>query len=257
MRAKPGAPQNYKAAQDDAEALRRRRSSANRVLNILKAALNHAYDEKLVTSNDAWGRRVKPFRAVDVARVRYLTVPEAQRLLNACDATFRPLVCGALQTGARYGELTRLEVHDFDPDAGTVHIRRSKSGKPRHIRLTDEGAAFFHQLTLGRPGDAIMFMRPDGKPWQKSHQARPMMEANARASLTPPITFHGLRHTWASLCVMKGVPLIVVAKNLGHADTSMVEKHYGHLADSYVSDAIRVGAPQFGLASTNVVGLKS
>ena len=45
---------------------------------------------------------------------------------------------------------------------------------------------------------------------------------------------------------MNGVPLLVVAKNLGHTDTRMVEKHYGHLAPSYVADAIRSGAPQFG-----------
>jgi hypothetical protein len=43
-------------------------------------------------------------------------------------------------------------------------------------------------------------------------------------------SFHALRHTWASLAVMGGVPLLVVAKNLGHVDTRMVEKHYGHLA---------------------------
>jgi hypothetical protein len=45
---------------------------------------------------------------------------------------------------------------------------------------------------------------------------------------------------------MAGVPLMVVAKNLGHVDTKMVEKHYGHLAPSYVADAIRAGAPKFG-----------
>jgi hypothetical protein len=37
---------------------------------------------------------------------------------------------------------------------------------------------------------------------------------------------------------MNGVPLMVVAKNLGHADTRMVEKHYGHLAPSFIIDAI-------------------
>jgi len=67
-----------------------------------------------------------------------------------------------------------------------------------------------------------------------------------RARITPPISFHALRHTWASLAVMAGVPLLVVAKNLGHVDTSMVEKHYGHLAPSYIDDAIRKGAPKFG-----------
>jgi hypothetical protein len=37
-----------------------------------------------------------------------------------------------------------------------------------------------------------------------------------------------------------------LAKNLGHPDTRMVEKHYGDLAPSYIADAIRAGAPQFG-----------
>ena len=46
---------------------------------------------------------------------------------------------------------------------------------------------------------------------------------------------------------MAGVPLLVVAKNLGHTDTRMVEKHYGHLAPSYIVDAIRNGAPKFGV----------
>jgi len=45
---------------------------------------------------------------------------------------------------------------------------------------------------------------------------------------------------------MNGVPLLVVAKNMGHSDTRMVEKHYGHLAPSYVADAVRQHAPRFG-----------
>jgi len=69
-----------------------------------------------------------------------------------------------------------------------------------------------------------------------------MKEARARAKIAPAITFHILRHTWASLAVMAGVPLMVVAKNLGHSDTRMVEKHYGHLAPSFITEAIRAGA---------------
>ena len=91
-----------------------------------------------------------------------------------------------------------------------------------------------------------MLTRGSGPPWEKSHQARPMSEASTRAKLSPPINFHGLRHTYASLAVMNGTPLLVIAKNLGHKDTRMVEKHYGHLAPSYVADAIRAGAPRFG-----------
>ena len=91
------------------EAVRRRRSTANRVLTILKATLNHAHREGRCASDDAW-RTVRAFREADAARLRYLSDDEARRLVNACPADFRSLVTGALLTAARYGELTAMIV---------------------------------------------------------------------------------------------------------------------------------------------------
>ena len=70
----------------------------------------------------------------------------------------------------------------------------------------------------------------------------------------PPAGFHIIRHTAASHLVMSGVPLNVVAHNLGHADTRMTEKHYAHLAPSYIAEKIREFAPDFGTTDdSNVV----
>jgi integrase len=243
----------YRDAPSTDDEVRARRASANRVLTMLKAALNHAYDERHVNNRDAWDRKLKPYKGVETARIRYLSVPEAERLLNASEPDFRPLVRAALETGCRYSELARLEVHDFNADASTVAIRKSKSGKARHVMLTAEGAEFFLEHCAGRSGGELMFQRANGSKWQPSDQGRPMNEAVRRAKIRPPISFHGLRHTWASLAVMNGVPLIVVAKNLGHRDTRMVEQHYGHLAPSYVAEAIRAGAPRFGTTTPSTV----
>ena len=90
-----------------------------------------------------------------------------------------------------------------------------------------------------------MLQKTNGLEWGFAHQIRPMEKAVAQAKISPSISFHGLRHTWASHAVMNGMPLMVVARNLGHADTRMVEKHYGHLAPTYVADAIRKSAPKF------------
>jgi integrase len=255
LRTRQGEKQNHRPLGTDDEAKRRRRATANRTLTVLKAALNRAWREGRVASNTEWAR-VEPFENVDAARVRYLTVAEAKRLINACDADFRKLVEAGLQTGARYSELAALRVHDFNPDSGTVAIRQSKAGKARHVVLTDEGVSFFKQLCAGQAGSELMLLKLEGRkkegeerslgPWRKSHQKRPMAAACKHAKIKPPISFHGLRHTWASLAVMNGTPLLVVAKNLGHSDTRMVEKHYGHLAPSYIADAIRAGAPRFG-----------
>jgi integrase len=230
----------------DHEAIRRRRASANRTLTVLKAALNRGWREGKIPSDDAW-RRVEPFEEVAAARVRYLTVAEAMRFLNACDPDFRRLAQAALVTGARYGELAALRASDFNPDSGTIHVRTSKSGRGRHIVLNDEGTALFKSLSAGKSGDARLLTKSDGSAWKKSHQARPMAEACKRARITPSASFHILRHTWASLAVMAGAPLMVAARNLGHADTRMVERHYGHVAPSYIADAIRAAAPKFGI----------
>jgi len=125
-------------------------------------------------------------------------------------------------------------------------VRQSKAGKPRHVVLTDEGAALFRQWCAGRAGGELLLVHSDGQAWGKSHQDLRMRAACERAGIKPTISFHILRHTWASLAVMAGMPLLVVAKNLGHSSTRMVEQHYGHLAPSYVADEIRRSAPQFG-----------
>jgi integrase len=256
-----GKPQRYKPEPGDEEAVRRRKASANRVLSIFKAALNHAYDEGHVSNREAWGRRLKPFKGVDAPRVQFLSVAEAKRLINGCDPEFRPMAQAALNTGCRYSELTRLQIADFSTvtdlkkgtTKGTIAIRKSKSGKARHVVLTDEGIAFFRDITAARAGDELIFKRRDGSQWKASQQGRPMRYANERAKLTPAITFHGLRHTWASLAVMAGMPLLVVASNLGHADTRMVERVYGHLTRDYIDQAIHAHAPRFGFKSSKKV----
>jgi len=130
--------QKYGAVRDD----RARQATANRIWAILRAALNAAFEDGKISSDTVW-RRVKPFKNAGAARQRRLSVEEARRLVNACDPDFRLLVQAALQTGARYGELCRLTVADFNRDAGTIAVLKSKSGKPRHVIVTDEGRAFF------------------------------------------------------------------------------------------------------------------
>ncbi|MGZ4853476.1 MAG: tyrosine-type recombinase/integrase [Halobacteriota archaeon] len=253
-RTKKGAKQAYRPGDlTEPEIARKRQASANRCLALLKAALNYAWREKKVATNDAW-QRVELFRGVDIPRARYLSVSEAQRLINAAQGDFRILVQAALQTGARYQEIARLRVADFNADAGTLHIRKSKVHKSRHIVLTDEGREFFGQLAAGRSSSAPLL----GKEWKASWQAPRIQEACKNASIDPPISFHVLRHTWASLSVMAGMPLMVVARNLGHSDTRMVERHYGHLAPSYVADEVRKNAPRFGSArASNLTTLAS
>ena len=239
----------------DPEVARARRANANRILALLRASLNAAHRGGRIASNSAWSS-VRPFRGAASARVRYLTEDEALRLVRAAAPAFSRLAQGALATGARYGELCNLRVEDFHPDSRTIYVRQSKSNKGRHVVLGDEGVELFEALCAGRPHDARIFVRDDGSEWHRSMQSIPMAAACAAAKIRPA-SFHALRHTWASLGIMNGMPLMVAAKNLGHADTGMVERHYGHLAGDFISDAIRQHAPTFGFATGTVRPLRS
>jgi integrase len=233
-------PPVFETHEDEADYRRRRQDSANRILTMLKAALNYAFDNGKTLSNAAWsGKRVPPFEAVSKERVQYLQVDEMTRLINAAAPGFRELVQGALYTGARYGDLSAMDVGDFNADAHMVMSGNSKASKPHPVYLSASGVKFFERITQGRPRRAPMFPHPDGGRWGKSKQTRPMKAALDAARIDTPLSFHGLRHTYASQAVMAGVPLVVVAQNLGHTDTRMVEKHYGHLAKSWVRDQVQ------------------
>ena len=132
----------------DEDAERRRRSTANRDLTVLKAALNRAFREGTVRTDEAW-RKVLPFKSVDAAKVRYLTDAEARRLVNAMDVAFRPMAQAAMLTGARYGSLAKAKVRDFDPQSNTLTLLDTKGGRTQIVYLEDEGAALFRRAAVG------------------------------------------------------------------------------------------------------------
>jgi integrase len=235
---------------------RARRATANRVLAILKALLNKAFEDGKARSDSEW-RRVKPFPKVDIPRVRFLAEAEAVRLVNGCSAEFRPLFRAALLTGARYGELTRMAVGDFNPDTGQVFVTPSKSGKSRHIPLNAAGIELFSTLCVGRPAGTLIFTRADGERWGKNHQQRPLMEACKRAKIMPPLRFHEARHSYASALAQAGADLLTISKLLGHADTRITSRHYAHLCDRTLANAVNKLLPTFGAAeATNVAAIR-
>ncbi len=231
----------------DAEAVRRRRTSANRVLTLLKAVLNHALAQGWIGSDAAW-KRVKPFREVESPRIQYLSDVEIIRLLDACARDLRQIATAAVLTGLRYGEIAALRPADFDPGARTLAVRVSKGGKPRHVHLTDEGCVFFIQAVEGRSSSSRLFTRVDGLPWGKSHQCRPLRAACAAAGIEPAISFHILRHTYASRLARAGVPMLIIASQLGHQDTRMTERHYAHLSPSHIAEVVRASFAPLGVA---------
>lgn len=237
----------------DREKRRAAQASANRVRTVLFAALELAYLNGRATSNDAW-RRVPPFRDVDRARTRFLSVAEAKRLLNALPRDAADLARGALYTGMRLGELITLRVTDCHD--GSVWARGTKSGRDRSIPLSGEGAQFFEALTAGKAGDALVFTGADGSAWTRMRVSRHMAAACKAAKITPTATFHDLRRSYASLLLNQGAEAEVIQELLGHADLRMTRRAYAHLMQATVAKVVKAKLPNFGLTRGNVRKLR-
>ena len=179
--------------------------------------------------------------------MHYLSAPEAVRLVDACSEAFKKLVQAALLTGCRYSELIRLAVQDFNSDNGTISVRISKSGKARHVFLTEEGQRLFNDFTDGKSREDLIFRRADDEMWGASHQQRPLIEASKEADIHPPVTFHILRHTYASMAAMNGISIEIIAEQLGHSDTRITQKHYAHLSPNYIAKSFRQRFGTIGL----------
>lgn len=251
LRSKKGKDQQFRPLDSD-EAKRKRKATANRDLTVLKAALNFAYKEGRIATDQAW-RSVKPFKRVDGARLRYLKDDEARRLVNAAGPEFRPIVQASLLTGARWGELRNVRVGDVDLQSATVRLTETKSGQPRDCYLESEGLALFTRHTAGKCADQLVFPAPDGRRWSDAMQARRMVDACDAGKVDPRASFHDLRRTYGARLARAGVPMSVIAQALGHADERITRRHYAHLSPSYVSQTVREHASGLGIVGLDNV----
>ena len=234
------APASYRGGGIRPSDGRARRVSANKARTVLISALKTVRGE---VSDRNW-IGFAPFKKVNEGRAEYLSRAQQQSFLDHCDAAsgFRDLVKAALLTGCRFGELCNLRAGDYHD--GKIEIRTSKSGEPRTIDVP-HGIDFFEELETRAVAGVLLPNRTHGRAWRKSEQNRPMAAALKAAGLDGlGVSFHSLRHSYASAMVSDGVPLLTVSKLLGHADLRMTTR-YSHLAPSVLRDAVAAHAPRF------------
>lgn len=219
-------------------------ASANRIRTVLLAALNYGYDKMGVHDPDRW-RRIKPHRGVNKPKAEYLSAEDAIALTDAMPADFRALALGALYTGGRYGELTKMQVDHVDTQRSQVEFIFTKSGKRRTVPLSDEGTAHFSGLIEGLSADDMVFRKSDGDAWGKSQQLRRMRAASKKARFAKPINFHQLRHSYASLLTQSGMSLRSIQHLLGHSDQRITVQHYAHIKPDHVAEEVRSHLPSF------------
>lgn len=220
-----------------ADLVRRAKRTFNSIITILRMAFRHAWDSGQISS-DRPLRCLHRIAVPPAARTLFLNRDECHTLLSNCTPALARLVLAGLYTGCRVGELGSLRVSDVGREVYGLHVSAFKLAAARFVFLPDEAMAFFLSLCDGKePGDRIL-LSDKGMVWKKQH-ANLFRRAVRLSGLPPEFVFHGLRHTYASDLVRNGVPLSLVARQLGHADTRAVASTYGHLAEQFREEQIR------------------
>jgi len=228
-----------------------RKSTANRVLGILKAALNFQRKQRRDSTPDAatW-KDVDNFVDSGVTSERYLSLEDQRTLVDACGPGIKELVESALVTGARFSELAELRVQDVLLDQGILRLRHAKQGKgkPVNLPLVREAIEYFKDQVQERKPSDLVFVKGDGSPWKKNHHSRPFKACLDAAGLEP-LRFHELRHSFAITQLQMGTDPHLVAQALGHTSMVMLVKHYSPFLHGWANEPVRLKSHWTGVTS--------
>ena len=217
----------------------------------LRKALGQAVKWQLVSRNVAEAATApRPRKREMMAFDR----EQARRLLDAArDDRLEALYVLAVTAGLRQGELLGLKWADLDLEEGTLSVRRSlridKDGahytegkRDRSRRRIELGAGTVGALRTHRKRQveervrygglwedhSLVFCQKDGRPVRRWNLEREFYKLLKSAGL-PKMTFHGLRHTCASLMILDNTSAKVVSEMLGHADVAFTLRVYSHV----------------------------
>ena len=137
----------------------------------------------------------------------------------------------------RPGAVAALTVADFDKRTAELTIGKDKSGKPRRIVLPVAAASLFATQAKNKLPTAPLFMRGNGKAWDKEAWKGPIANAATAAELPTGATAYTLRHSTITDLVVGRLPLLTIAQISG-TSVEMIERHYGHLARDAAVEAL-------------------
>ena len=240
----------------------------------LAQILDLAVKDRAIRENPARG--VKLPRKQSAEKI-YLTAEQLGALADTC--TRNGDIVWVLGTvGLRWGELAALRVRDVNVLKSRLSIERNsvvvgtdvvigtpKTHERREVAVPRSVMRMVEARMVGKGPDDLLWPRRDGSPmrppshggWYYTALKRcmypidPETEEPVEVAQFPRVTPHGLRHVAAGLMVSSGANVLVVSRQLGHADPSMTLKIYaalfdedlealGERLDSRVSDVVEL-----------------
>jgi len=233
-------------------------SSIHTVHRIISAVLSKAVKWGYITFNPAVNTELPK---MNTKKAAYLDIEDARRLLNLLHdepIKYRAMISLDLLTGLRRGELLGLRWCDIDYDNEVITVAQTSNyvtGRGiyidtpksetsiRHMKVAQTAFILLREYKAWqdeqqkkcgdywKQADDRIFTGDDGSPIHPDTLTK-WFKFFVRRHGFPDVTVHSLRHTYASIMIADGTPLVVVSNNLGHAQVSTTSDIYSHVIKS-------------------------
>lgn len=225
----------------------------NRYFAALRRFLNLAIAKGYLLSNPVKGVKFFP---EPVGRLRFLTDTEIARLREELSPEHWSAVAFSLETGLRLSEQFHARWDCANMEQGILTIPLSKSGKTRHVILSEVAQSILRNLSTWTYSP-FLFPSPlsAGQPIQGRNFVVKVYEPALKRANIQGATWHTLRHTFASRAVMAGVDIRSIQELMGHSTITMTMR-YAHLSPAHLRTAVNK-ASLGALASKIEVGTGS
>ena len=212
-------------------------ATINKEVITLKAVINHAVDDEIITNNSI--RKVSLLPENDSKAISYFTDDELKLIYESAHKSYRWKLLA--NTGMRLGEAKHLKwehINDKFIKIESTEQERTKSGKWRMVPLGDKAKSALLEFWRATEGNETARVYPQIGGYVFERTAPDTLSQAASRSIKAlglEGSAHKFRHTYISMLAMKGVPMVKLQALAGHA-TSKTTERYMHLADDYLSD---------------------
>jgi site-specific recombinase XerD len=182
-----------------------------------------------------------------------LTPEEIYRLMEACGRGLagkrnRALIAVGARAGLRCKEALDLYPKDVDLVRGRVAVLHGKGDKSRVVGFDPGACAIVERWCVERRNIGLNGSHPlfcviaeptRGKRLHDAYVRELMHELAAKAGIEKRVHFHGLRHSYASYLMDRGVPIHHIRRALGHTSLAVTERYADHINPAVVVEALR------------------
>ena len=195
-------------------------STVKREMALLKRMFNLAIEWDLYIGLNPF-RKVKFFREFNTG-LRVLSLEEEEKLLRHAAPYLQDVICFALNTGTRVGEIFSLRWSNVDLEKNILNVFAPKTQKIRGIPINADARKVLEFWALGKRNEFVFYNPDTGRPFV---DLKAGFKLACKKAGIEGVTWHTLRHTFASRLVDRGVDIVTVKELLGHSSITVTMRY--------------------------------